>query len=403
MYRDTETVRMQPAILTDIEICSVPFPYFISGKVFDDASAESLLRWLETDIPWQLHEGDFFEQFECNLLHLPIPTSCAHLFQQDTLNELKSRIETLLETELTDQLTIVAHKLIPGQGIGVHNDAPHHGLETHRLVVNLGRSFKDSYGGHLLFFNSNDPEDIHRIFRPIHNTAVGFAMSDKSYHAVGNVHEGVRYSIVYSFWQKGVANTMENKESEELGQYGPGYSEMAGLEDLVKFLKSTGTEDIHHSEGNLLSHLVHTYKILKRWDCPQYLCLAGLCHSIYGTEAFRTAAVSMTERQTVQETIGEEAEQVAYLYCIGSHQSLYENLSRAEPYSLRDFRDDTEIPISKQRLADLLTLDLANSLEQFPRISLNSEMLETERSIYEEAIPFLPEAAIAEMRPVYKL
>jgi hypothetical protein len=55
-------------------------------------------------------------------------------------------------------------------------------------------------GGFLLFFNRADPADVHRIFLPIHNSLVGFAISPDSNHAVSTIHDGERFTLVYSFY-----------------------------------------------------------------------------------------------------------------------------------------------------------------------------------------------------------
>jgi hypothetical protein len=157
-----------------------------------------------------------------------------------------------------------------------------------------------------------------------------------------------------------------------------------------------------HSGKNLLKHLTNTYRILRRWGCPEYLCVAGLFHSVYGTETFRHATFAPRQRQLIRDRIGPDAEHVAYLYCVTTRQSLYENLEREAGYRLRTYRDNTTIPISRKDFADLMALDLANSLEQLSRIPLTPKIVETDRAIYEKAIPLLPSAAIVEMHWVYQ-
>jgi len=370
---------MQPIYIETAEARRKPFRYFTSERVLSPDSADRLLHWLETGVPWRLHDGAFFEQYECNLLNAPAPSDCAALFGQNALDQLKQRMEALLETELTDQIEVVAHKLLPSQGIGIHNDEPHDDLETHRFILQLNLAWSDENGGHLLLFNSKNPLDIHAVVRPTHNTGVGFAMSKRSYHAVSDVRHGIRYTVIYSFWRK----------PNDIGS-------------LLRFLRSAAAHETNHSGKDLLKHLTNTYRILRRWGCPQYLRVAGLFHSIYGTEAFRHATFTLQQRQLIRDKIGSEAEHIAYLYCVSTRQSLYKNIDREAPYSLRTFTDGTTISISRQCLADLMTLDLANSLEQLSRIRLTPEMVETDRAIYEKAIPLLPGAAIVEMHWVYQ-
>ena len=89
---------------------------------------------------------------------------------------MKRRIAELFGIDLRHRVDITAHKLVPGQRIRIHNDfIP--GAETHRLLMQFNRDWQDDNGGLLLFFNSADPADIHKIFRPVHNSAVGFAIT----------------------------------------------------------------------------------------------------------------------------------------------------------------------------------------------------------------------------------
>jgi hypothetical protein len=402
---------MQEAI-TYIEAAAVrrrPFRYFISEQVLSPDSADQLLHWLETEAPWRLHQGDFFEQYECNLLGVPVPGGCSALFGQRALDELKRRMEALLGTELADHVEVVAHKLLPSQGIGIHNDEPHGDRETHRLILQLNRGWSDQNGGHLFLFNGRNPLDIHAVVRPTHNTGVGFAMSERSYHAVSDVRQGIRYTVIYSFWQKQSQRADAQHDEATIGgqslpggMTGPDAPEKHDIEPMLHFLRSAGTQDTHHSGKDLLEHLANTYKILRRWGCPQSLCVAGLFHSVYGTEAFEPAMFTLGQRQVIQDRIGPDAERVVHLYCVATRRSLYENLEHGAPYSLRTFKRGETIPISRGCLADLMTLDLANSLEQLSRIPLTLEMVETDRAIYERAIPLLPGAAIVEMHWAYQ-
>jgi hypothetical protein len=149
--------------------------------------------------------------------------------------------------------------------------------------------------------------------------------------------------------------------------------------------------------GVLLPHLIGTFRLLKNWGCPKHLCLAGLFHSIYGTEVFKPTTVSLDDRELIRYAIGNDAEQVAYLYSTATRGSLYENLNHGEPYSVIDFRNDTPVAIARTVMMDLIVLDLANTLEQLPRITVSREKIESGRRMYQKAAGFLPEVALEQM------
>lgn len=184
-----------------LEVCSEPFQYFVSTKALSNNVSLRLLDWFETDAPWKLVETDFYDQYEFSFWDVQMPARLVLLRERSFLNELKTRVEGLFETELSARIDVAAHRLIPGQRIRLHNDfIPGH--ETHRLLIQLNRGWSDENGGLLLFFNSSNPADIHRIFRPAHNSAVGFAVSPNSNHAVSTIHNGDRFTLVYSFYGK---------------------------------------------------------------------------------------------------------------------------------------------------------------------------------------------------------
>jgi hypothetical protein len=166
----------------------------------------------------------------------------------------------------------------------------------------------------------------------------------------------------------------------------------------MELLDTVGAVDVEHPSGTLLQHLRGTYDILEAWGCPEHLCLAGLYHSVYGTEAFQRQTIALEARSQVREAIGERAEEVAFLYCAIRRSSLYDNLGRGAPHSVED-RSGERIPLhGLEQLSELLTLDVANRLEQVDRVSTSATRRATDREIYERAVPLLPAAAVEAFR-----
>ena len=104
---------------------------------------------------------------------------------------LRTRVEEVLNTELADLVDAVAHKLTPGQRIRQHNDfIPNN--ETHRLTVQVNRGLDTAAGGWFVLFSGPEPANIHKVLLPGHNSALGFAISRSSFHAVSSVPERLR-------------------------------------------------------------------------------------------------------------------------------------------------------------------------------------------------------------------
>lgn len=184
---------------SSIEFFSTPFPYFSSPVALSEGVASSILKWLEGCTSWKLTETEFYEQHEFSFWDVEVPEHLLFLKEPSFLGMIKVGMEELFEVRLQQRLDFTAHKLLPGQRIRIHNDyIP--GCETHRLLIQLNRGWTDENGGMLMFFNSPDPADVHQIFRPTHNSAVGFAISPDSNHAVSTIHSGERFTLVYSFY-----------------------------------------------------------------------------------------------------------------------------------------------------------------------------------------------------------
>lgn len=84
---------------------------------------------------------------------------------------------------------------------------------------------------------------------------------------------------------------------------------------FVKFLRAMGAARIAHSGRDLLSHLCGTYDLLKSSGEREAVCVGGLFHSVYGTNAFDQVLIHPHYRPAVRQLIGDEAEGLAYRFC----------------------------------------------------------------------------------------
>jgi uncharacterized protein DUF6817 len=178
---------------------------------------------------------------------------------------------------------------------------------------------------------------------------------------------------------------------------------LADLDHAIGFLTEIGAATTAHPSGTLLAHLRGTHDCLVRWGCAPYLCAAGLYHSVYSTDAFRTTSVPLSDRARVRERIGSEAEALVHLYGTMVRRLLYDSLARGAPHRIVDRTTGADIPLRDvQQLADLMTLDVANRLEQLPRVPMSLWRMELDRRRYEQAAALLPRAALLDMRRVYR-
>jgi Rps23 Pro-64 3,4-dihydroxylase Tpa1-like proline 4-hydroxylase len=186
------------ACLRPTQSAAAPFRYFLSERCLIPETEATVLDWLEREAPWKLVVADFYEQFEFDMRDAELPNELTPLLAPEMLARLCLKMEGALGDPLGPEVQVAAHRLDPGQRIAIHNDM-RQGGETHRLTVQLNRGLRDEDGGFFMLFSSDDPSDIHRILRPISGSAIGFAISPDSHHAVSRLHGGVRFTLVYSF------------------------------------------------------------------------------------------------------------------------------------------------------------------------------------------------------------
>lgn len=173
-----------------------PFRYATFSECLATSLSGDILAWFEHDAPWRLKRTDFYEQYEFSCWDSTSPIA-SHLTSSRVLEVVRSEMMKVFGRTFEEPISVVAHKLLEGQRIGIHNDYLV-GEESHRLVIQLNHGLSDDHGGFLMIFNSDDPADIARIMRPVHVSGFAFEISPASFHAVSEVHGGVRYSLIYS-------------------------------------------------------------------------------------------------------------------------------------------------------------------------------------------------------------
>ena len=124
---------------------------------------------------------------------------------------------------------------------------------------------------------------------------------------------------------------------------------------------------IDHSQGTFLRHLEATSELLHTWSARPSLCDAGLFHAVYGTEAFDKPIATAHDRVKVQNLIGVEAEELAWLFGRCSQQSIVDCVAAGGP--LVDRTNQRKVFLNKSQRRDLCELAVANWLEQRPRLS----------------------------------
>lgn len=143
------------------------------------------------------------------------------------------------------------------------------------------------------------------------------------------------------------------------------------------WLHAHNARTVAHLAGTLLEHLRRTALWLDRWEAPEHVRLAGLCHAAYGTDGFDT--VLTTRREALREAIGPSAERLVYDYAFCDRRHFYGGLA-AGTFELRDRVANTRRVLRADEVGDLVVLTLANELDVALHAAPESEL---RRSIVE--------------------
>ena len=130
------------------------------------------------------------------------------------------------------------------------------------------------------------------------------------------------------------------------------------------YLARHGAKETTHSGRTLFDHLKGTYDVLRDWNNPEHVCLAGLFHSIYGTNIFNHQSVDFKERPTVKALIGPQAEYLAYLFCVSDRPKVFLDAQNMFMRHLWDRHACQTVTVSKQIRDELVEIEAANLLEQ---------------------------------------
>ncbi|MGY8824122.1 MAG: DUF6817 domain-containing protein [Candidatus Latescibacterota bacterium] len=142
----------------------------------------------------------------------------------------------------------------------------------------------------------------------------------------------------------------------------------ASFRELTDFFKEVGAADVSHTNKSYLAHCIGVHNDMKKWDCDEEMCRAGLYHSIYGTELFQDFALPVARRGEVRALIGERAEYLVYVNCAmvrDSFDSLF--AQREAPYVIGDRLTGQDIEMTQRDFDDLVLMHLCDWLEQVAR------------------------------------
>jgi hypothetical protein len=145
--RPSQAVTRAPWTPPDLSLRIVnekPFRHATFRECLAPSLSGDILAWFEYDAPWRLKRTDFYEQYEFSCWDSTSPIA-SHLTSSTVLEVIRSEMMKVFGRTFEEPISVVAHKLLEGQRIGIHNDYLV-GEESHRLVIQLNHGLSDDDG-----------------------------------------------------------------------------------------------------------------------------------------------------------------------------------------------------------------------------------------------------------------
>ena len=141
-------------------------------------------------------------------------------------------------------------------------------------------------------------------------------------------------------------------------------------EIIKKFLISIGTGNVPHvKRGSLYDHLVRVADILDGWSMGSVTTYAGMCHSLYSTEFFKTAILTIDKRNDLRELIGKDAEELVYLFCSMKRSTLS---CDGDEYFFEDLYSGGKVTLTKEKFVSLVHILIANDIDHLTLFNVSS-------------------------------
>lgn len=148
---------------------------------------------------------------------------------------------------------------------------------------------------------------------------------------------------------------------------------MFGIEKNKKikdYLLTLGADNISHVKGKTLyDHLLRVGSLLDSWGLEDDVIAAGLCHSLYSTESFKTVILTIDKREILKKIIGERAEELVYLYCQIKRDSL---ILREGDYFFESYIDNRFVPVTETQASQLVHISIVNQIDHLSLFNVPS-------------------------------
>ncbi|MGK0269998.1 MAG: hypothetical protein ACI88H_000631 [Cocleimonas sp.] len=136
------------------------------------------------------------------------------------------------------------------------------------------------------------------------------------------------------------------------------------ISELIESVIPLGNTD-DHSDTTVMDHLLGTYRIMVKLQCPEYVCIAGACHNIYETEKFKFSQQRRDgqNRKDNKLALGVNTESLVYLFSRLKWRAMLSEPSNLNRSNISKYFD-VDFEVNSEDFIDILRIFFANIAEQ---------------------------------------
>lgn len=135
------------------------------------------------------------------------------------------------------------------------------------------------------------------------------------------------------------------------------------MHEKFRKLIELGAGDFEQADTQLIAHLEGTCCLLKAWNAPEELQLAGLYYVAYGTSVINDNMFDLSKRQEIAEVIGEKPEHIVYHYFACDKERFFAQFAQVKHPIFYDRFTDKPSSISTELFAQLCELFAAKEID----------------------------------------
>jgi hypothetical protein len=279
----------------------------VKDDILNEAQLSACNHWLDSarwSFGWPSNENIPYGHWNIDVSRTP-PNNTTDISER-LPNEFKDVWKILNKEFFKDKATLVrcyANRQTFGTEGYIHTDTERE--EDQTIIIYMNKEWSANLGGETTFYSFDMSEIIDAVLPRYGRTVIFNGNIPHCARSVTRICDKARTTLMFK-------STIDPKA-------------VYPVEEIyIEFLKKIGADKLPHKVGTLADHLLRTFYILKSKSAVDVVALAGGLHSVYSTNAYKTALLPKEDTQ-IKELFGEEVDRLVRLFGSINRPEILEN------------------------------------------------------------------------------